>query len=221
MFLESVDRSAVEQYQIPSNGIVGATAATFETWHDWEPTILMHHGKLCCETSREWMTATDFSTLNGGNLLAGPRWLRERFKWGACSHPIHWCETVRKKTLDCGALAALAHHAFTMRGLKTYRAQFVQRFSTVAAGQWSASWSNGEPLPWTKDDLIYHEGCAVAIRDNEIKVWDSSAGWWIPAKNSDGYGSLLAIRITGFENRGLLKWGENEIVPGEWQELVL
>jgi len=108
MFLESVDRSAVEQYQIPSNGIVGETAATFETWHDWEPTILMHHGKLCCETSREWMTATDFSTLNGGNLLAGPRWLRERFKWGACSHPIHWCETVRKKTLDCGALAALA-----------------------------------------------------------------------------------------------------------------
>jgi hypothetical protein len=222
MFLESVDRTAIEQYQLPVNGNGrDHDARVFKPWIDWEPTLLAHHGEMCCEIAREWITATDFSTLNGGNIFSGPRWLREKFKWGACSHPIHWCDAVQKKTLDCGALAALAYEAFVMRGVKSLRAQFVQKFSTVAASQWTSSWSDGAcVLPWISNDLIYHEGCAIAVGASEIKVWDSSAGWWLTPKTSDGYGSLLAIRITGPDSNRTFSWGPHQLSNGNWGALA-
>ena len=223
MYLESVDQATFEQFHIPVNGNGsgnGQISRVFDTWLSWEPTHLSHHGTACCETAREWIMATDFSSLNGGKLSSGPRWLREKFKWGACSHPIHWCKAVEKKTLDCGALAALAYESFKMRGVKAFRAQFVQRFSAVAANQWSSSWSNGDPLPWTCDDLIYHEGCAIVVRNDEIKIWDSSAGWWVPTKISDGYGSLRAIRISGPGATDRFTWGDHKIEPEKWMELT-
>src|SRR3954471_2584731 len=222
MFLESADRAAIEQYRPPVNGNGNDQVnQVFDPWAGWEPTLLTHHGEMCCEIAREWITATDFSTLNGGNIFTGPRWLREKFKWGACSHPIHWCEAVLKKTLDCGALAALAYEAFVMRGVKSLRAQFVQKFSTVAARQWTSSWSDDAcVLPWINDDLIYHEGCAIVVGDNEIKVWDSSAGWWLTSKAGDGYGSLLAIRITGPDPTQTFMWGPHRLSNAVWQQLV-
>ncbi len=124
---------------------------------------------MCCEIAREWITSTDYSELGGASVLTGPRWLRQRFNWGASSFPIYWCETVRKKTLDCGALEALAAEVFKTRGVKTYRVQMVQRFSAVSTAQWSSSWQNTDrQLRWMNDDLIYHEGCAIALDTSEI-----------------------------------------------------
>jgi hypothetical protein len=203
--------------------IPATTPDVFEKWKDWHPSQISHHGQMCCEIAREWITATDFSELNGGNVLTGPRWLRQRFNWGASSFPIFWCEAVRKKTLDCGALAALAHEVFTVRGVKSFRVQLIQRFSEVATSQWSCSWSeNGdEELRWIDHDLIYHEGCAILVRDREVKVWDASAGWWIDPKPGEGYGALLAIRLSSHDARSGngFNWGMHHITPNQWQKI--
>src|SRR6187551_3598246 len=92
----------------------------YEAWKGWQPSHISHHGSLCCEIAREWITSTDYSELNGDYVFTGPRWLRQRFKWGASTFPIYWCEAVRRSTLDCGALAALAHEVFKARGVKCY-----------------------------------------------------------------------------------------------------
>ena len=195
----------------------------FEHWKDWHASHISHHGKLCCEIAREWITATDFSELNGDCEFTGPRWLRQKFNWGASTFPIYWCEAVRRNTLDCGALAALAHEVFTARGVKSYRVQLIQRFSSVATSQWTNSWGNcSEPLPWTKGDLIYHEGGAIDTGGRKIKVWDASAGWWVDSKPANGYGAVLAIRLSGFNLQAgeSFFWGEHTIKACEWKELI-
>jgi hypothetical protein len=192
----------------------------FDKWKDWPASTISHHGKLCCASAREWVTSTDFSALGGSSILTGPRWIRQRFKWGSSKFPIYWCQAVEKDTLDCGALAAIAYEVFESRGVTAYRIQMVQRFSELSTFQWAHSWENGQQLPWTKADLIYHEGCAIAT-DGELKVWDASAGWWIDSRARDGYGSLLALRLSAPELRPdvSFKWGEHNIAPFEWLTL--
>lgn len=215
MYLDAVRRIEVETtvnefYKSPE---------VFEKWKDWQASEISHHGKICCEIAREWLKAKDFSELAGASLLTGPRWLREKFSWGASNFPIFWCEAVRKKTLDCGALAAMAHEIFRVRGVKSYRVQMVQRFSELATNQWSYSWSEGEQsLRWTNKDLIYHEGCAIDAGSDEIKIWDSSAGWWIDAKSQDGYGSLLAARISAKED-AYFSWGNYRLKTNNWTKI--
>lgn len=225
MYLDAVRENLMET---AANGSAKAIKITekkpvFETWKDWNPSQISHHGALCCEIAREWITATDFSELSGDCVFTGPRWLRKKFNWGASSFPIFWCEAVRKKTLDCGALAALAHQVFTARGVKSYRVQVVQEFTDVATAQWSNSWNPGnEPLPWINGELIYHEGCAIETADNAIKVWDPSAGWWIDPKPANGYGAMLAIRFSGFNLSpdSNLVWGRNTIRAAEWTQII-
>ena len=177
MYLDAVSKAKETNIVETSGQAPAKTIEVFEKWREWYPSQISHHGQMCCEIAREWITSTDFSELGGGSIHAGPRWLRQRFNWGASSFPIYWCEAVRKHTLDCGALAALAHEVFTVRGVKSYRVQLVQRFSQVATNQWSCSWSGEDSLElrWMDKDLIYHEGCAIAVGENEVKVWDASA----------------------------------------------
>jgi hypothetical protein len=224
MYLDAGSKITETSIIETNGGAARQPAEVFEKWKDWHPSQISHHGRLCCEIAREWITSTDFSELGGDSVLTGPRWLRQRFSWGASAFPIHWCEAVRRDTLDCGALAALAHEVFTVRGVKSFRVQLVQRFSHVATGQWTCSWSeNGDSqLRWIDRDLIYHEGCAILVGQDEIKVWDASAGWWVDPKTGDGYGSLLAIRMAVPEAIGdkTFKWGDRRILANGWQRLV-
>jgi hypothetical protein len=220
MYLDAVSK-AKETIVTETNGNALHNAPeVFEKWKDWYPSQISHHGQMCCEIAREWLTSQDFSETGGSSLLTGPRWLRQRFNWGASSFPIYWCESVRKKTLDCGALAAIAQEIFTVRGVKSYRIQLVQKFSEVATNQWSSSWNetNSLPLPWIDNDLIYHEGCAIAIGEREVKVWDASAGWWINANSGDGYGSLTAIRLSA-EAGATFDWEKHRLVANQWQKI--
>ena len=194
----------------------------YEHWKDWHPSQISHHGAMCCEIAREWVTANDYSEMGGDCLFTGPRWLRQKFNWGASTFPIYWCETVRRQTLDCGALAALAHEVFTARGVRGYRVQLIQKFSRVATRQWTNSWSSfGEPLAWTKGELIYHEGNAIDVGSRRLKVWDASAGWWVDPKPANGYGAVLAIRLSGANLTAgeSFRWGEHTLNAGEWKEL--
>ena len=220
MYSDAVDQAA--EAGIAETGPSGtAGAGVFEAWKDWRPSNISHHGEICCEIAREWIASTDYSSLGGGDRLAGPRWLRHTFRWGGSTYPIYWCEAVRQKTLDCGALAALAHEVFTARGVTSYRVQLVQRFSRVATESWAHSWKgSGASMRWINEDLIYHEGCAVEVRENEVKVWDASAGWWIDPRTGDGYGALLAIRLTVPTNTQNLTWGHHSITPNQWQTIT-
>ncbi len=202
-----------------SNGKANLRRAVYEPWKDWEPSRISNHGGMCCELAREWVTATDYSTLNGAHVMSGPRWLHHRFQWGPSSYPLYWCEAVRKTTLDCGALAALAYEIFTIRGIKSYRVQLVQRYSRAATQQWSSSWTgDGVPTRWLGSGVIYHEGCATSVGGNEIKVWDASSGCWIDAKAGDGYGSLLAIKVNAANTRDLV-WRKYTLEPNVWRTL--
>ena len=193
-----------------------------EKWRDWPHSAISHHGGDCCRVAREWVVAMDYAQLGGGSLLAGPRWIRHKYKWGPSRWPIHWCEAVRRKTLDCGALAALAHELFLARGVRSFPAQFVEQFTEDATRDWCSRWADEQtPSEWIREDLIYHEGCAVVTSGREIKVWDSTASWWVNTKQFGGYHGLLAIRIfdTQAEPGTVYRWGTHTIAPNVWQKI--
>jgi hypothetical protein len=106
--------------------------------------------------------------------------------------------------------------------VRSYHAQFIQQYSEDATRQWSKKW-NGEDasVHWIKEDLIYHEGCAVAVRDNEIRLWDPSAGWWVNPRQSGGYGGLLAVRVFASQVNSPdgFVWGTQRIAPNRWQKI--
>jgi hypothetical protein len=193
-------------------------------WQDFPHSALAHHGEGCCDVAREWVLAMDFAQLNGSDLASGPRWMRQKYKWGPTAWPIHWCDAVSRDTLDCGAHAALAQEAFTARGLTSFPAQFVQQYSKDATSQWLKKWTDDDvSCHWIDGDVIYHEGVALLVDgDEEIKLWDASAGWWInPRQQPQGYGSLLAVRVFAqgqFGGGDGLRWGEHRIQPGVWHE---
>ena len=192
----------------------------YEPWKDWEPSRVSHHGAMCCEIAREWIIDTDFSVLNGANPLTGPRWLRQRFEWGPGVYPLHWCEVPKKTALDCGILAAISYELFTHRGVRAFRAQLVQEFADSASAHWRSAWEGDSAITaWIEGKVIYHEGCAVIGRSNEIKLWDSSAGWWVDPKTTSGYGSILAVKISANEDITDLQWGHHRLTTNRWTEL--
>lgn len=207
--------------EINESDFVDAGAA-LEKWQHWPASTLSHHGRACCNIAREWILSTDYSQLGGGSVLTGPRWIRHRYTWGPSRWPIHWCEAVRQKTLDCGALAAIAHEVFGARGVRSFPAQFIQQFSEDATRDWKERWEGEEAAPnWILEDLIYHEGCAVLTGTDEIKVWDASAGWWVNPKQFGGYGGLLAIRVFDAQAgpQTAYRWGAHSVVPNVWQKV--
>ena len=216
MFLDAVDSGAAAAAGYMNGNCLGL----FNPWEQWRPSPISHHGGACCEIAREWVAATDFALLNGGSRLTGPRWLRQRFEWGPGTYPIFWCEVLKKKKLDCGVHAALAHEVFTRRGVKSFRAQLVQEFSPDAATQWQSAWTNDKAVTdWISDEYIYHEGCAVEVRENRLKLWDSSAGCWIDPKTTNGYGSVRAVRIASKITSNGFHWGAHSITTNTWIEL--
>lgn len=207
------------ELDVQETDIVAARAK----WQDWPASTISHHGKACCDIAREWILATDYSQLSVDARLTGPRWLREKYRWGPSPWPIHWCEAVKRKTLDCGALAALSHEIFTARGIQSFPAQLIQRFSKEATQHWHETWNDESIIVrWIEGDLIYHEGCAVLGQGHEIKLWDASAGCWIHPKQLGGYGAFLGFRIFDPHSQGPngLIWGKQPIRPNEWQSVA-
>jgi hypothetical protein len=190
-----------------------------QPWADFPVSHPAHHGTSCCETARDWVAAMDFAQLGGSSMTSGPRWLRERYEWGPSPWPIHWCELVGRKTIDCGAHSALAHEAFEARGLIAFRTQFIQRYSSDAVEQWRLKWRSADISDhWLGTGVIYHEGNAILLATGELKLWDSSAGWWIGPGSVTGYGSLAAVRLLcdAPRERSVHSWGDHPIVLGEW-----
>lgn len=194
-----------------------------DRWSDFPHSALSHHGGACCEIARQWVVAMDFAQLNGADPASGPRWLRQKYKWGPSPWPMHWCEAVKRDSIDCGAHAALALAAFAARGLTVFPAQLVQRYSGDATEQWRGKWE-GEDVSchWLDGEHIYHEATALLVGEDEVKIWDSSAGSWVEPRQSGGYGSLAAVRICAqgpFGGGDGLRWGERRLKPGVWVQV--
>ena len=217
--------AAVKEREEPRrNDVAEAPPLASARWQHFPYSCFSHHGEACCEVAREWIIANDYAQLNGGDLLTGPRWLRQKYEWGPSVWPMHWCEVVERKVIDCGAHAALAQEAFAARGVTAFRAQFVQRYSADATAQWRKKWSDEQASDhWLTDDDIYHEGNALLIGEDEVKLWDASAGWCINQRQAGGgYGSLVAVRIFAEGQWGGgdgFRWGEHRIKPNEWHQV--
>lgn len=215
---------AEERFEVrPGESARSAPPLPSDRWTDFPHSTLSHHGEACCEIARHWVTSMDFAQLNGGDLTSGPRWLRQKYKWGPSPWPIHWCEVVKRKTIDCGAHAALALEAFRARGLAAFPAQLVQRYSEEATEQWRGKWE-GEDVAchWLDSEHIYHEATALVVGEDEVKLWDGSAGSWVGPRQSGGYGSLVAVRICAagpFGGGDGLRWGERRLKPGLWVQI--
>ncbi len=218
MYLDAAEKldevRAEERPKAPSAGA---------RWQHFPYSCLLHHGDTCCEIAREWVIANDFAQLNGSDLLSGPRWLRQKYEWGPSPWPMHWCDVVERKVIDCGAHSALAHEVFTARGVTAFRAQFIQSYTADALSQWRTKWVDDKVSDhWIGDDVIYHEGNALLVGEDELKLWDSSAGWWINPRQNGGYGSLAAVRIFADGQWGGgdgFRWGERRIKPNEWTQI--
>ncbi len=208
----------VERIEAPQEDVT-----TFARWADFPVSYLSHHGTDCCEVAQSWLGAMDFAQLNNNDVLSGPRWIRKRHDWGPSRWPLHWCEALKADTIDCGAHAALAEEAYTSRGVTNFRAQIVQSYDGDAVVQWRQRWGcDGSADHWLGDGFIYHEGNAVLLGSNEIKIWDGSAACWVNPHHVKGYGSVLAIRIhAGVGNAApcALRWGPHTITTGYWGEL--
>ena len=220
MYLDAVKR--IVEFNVNDSVESPKTSSVFEKWQHFPISKFSHHGGSCCEIAREWLLAMDFSHLNGGSVLSGPRWIRQRFNWGPTRWQIHWCEAIEQKSLDCGAQAALANEVFSMRGVGSYPIQLVQQYSKGTTNQWLKRWDDEDTsVHWINEDLIYHEGCAVAVGEGEIKIWDASAAWWINPQHFAGYGGLRAVRIfAGHNAPASVKWGNHRILPNQWQKIV-
>ena len=199
--------------------------APSERWEHFPYSCLSHHGGACCDIAREWVLAMDFAQLNGADLSTGPRWLRVKYKWGPSPWPMHWCEVVRRKVIDCGAHAALSHELFAARGLIALPVQLVQRYGEDAVAQWRRSWSKEEvSCHWLDGEHIYHEATALLVDDEQVKIWDGSAGSWVnPRQSCGGYGSPVAVRLFAdaeFVAPQGFAWGERRIAANVWNQLT-
>ena len=191
-------------------------------WHNFPPSVIADHGERCCHVARGWFFAMDRSCLGAGERLLGPRWIRARYKWGPTRWPLYWCEAMAHDTLDCGALAALAVSAYQGRGLRCYTVQLVQQYSQDDARNWLRNWEEAEAsVNWISDDLVYHEACAVLRVQDEIRIWDPTASWWISPRQFAGYGAILALRIltASAEDTRSFHWGHRRIAANQWQHV--
>jgi hypothetical protein len=101
--------------------------------------------------------------------------------------------------------------------------QLVQQYSKEATAHWNQQWQEDEASThWIREDIIYHEGCAVVLPDGELKLWDASAAWWMNPNQTSGYGSLAALRIHVPDARPgqKLQWGRHQITPNSWVEVA-
>jgi hypothetical protein len=189
----------------------------FPIWEHFAVSHIADHRQDCCRTARAWFLASDRSLRSYGPPSL-PSWIRLRYDWGPCLWPLYWCEAIRSKKLDCGALTDLTRHAIVAQGSVALHCQLIRKFNCEAISHWRALWlESGSPAEWAQGEHAYHEACAV-VSENMISIWDPSDNRWIEACE-EGYGSTVALRIAAPQDWGgsqLLQWGTRKIPIGTW-----
>jgi hypothetical protein len=60
------------------------------------------------------------------------------------------------------------------------------------------------------------------VNENEIKLWDATATWWINPKQFGGYAGLLAVRVFDRQSAtpATFSWGEHRIPANTWHKVA-
>jgi hypothetical protein len=202
--------------------VPAVTRADIETviarW-DFPPSEISDHGRRCCADAQDWFALMDRSSSKDRAAPVTPAWMNHRWTWGAGRWPLHWCQAVRMKELDCGALAAFARRALEGRSVPHATVQLVQLYTDEACAHWERTWSaEGGSTRWLAPPLVYHE--AVALEHpatGEIQLWDPSRGRWMDEPEVIGYGTNVAARVwPGPGWKRPLAFGGSTLVDGAW-----
>lgn len=179
-------------------------------------TIMNHTDKECCNMTKDWLFALNYSLLQGRELFSPPTWLQANYEWGPSKHPIYWCDLPHRNSLDCGALAALAHQLFQSRGVESFRVQLVKQSSQQDVRHWRERWRAAKLTPdWIFETLVYHEVCGIIDSAQKFRIWDPTHNIWVDPNLVSGYRSTQALRIAISESV-IFPWGNHKLVGGEW-----
>jgi hypothetical protein len=174
-----------------------------EAWQHAVPTEILHHDAMCCVDAKEWFLAMDASETGSNSLLQPPVWICERYVWGPAKWPMHWCEVVAAKTLECGALAALARASYARRGTRVFPVQIVriENHSTVA--HWAIRWEKaGFNADWIKGTYVFHETVGVVAGWRDLRIWDPTENHSVEASARGKEGGVAALRVVA----GITDW---------------
>jgi len=189
------------------------------------PSQISVHEGPCCRAAREWFLATARSAFS----LWGPEpaWIGRRWSWGPTSWPLHWCEVVERRELDCGALAELAALAWSCTGANVWRVQLVEEAGQEWIEEWQTRWQAAATAPeWIWGERFYHEVVGIAAADSSLRLWDPSAGGWRAEPLESPTRRILAIRMLrlsgpGFSPQPGLSWRGIEVPVGRWSVVAL
>jgi hypothetical protein len=211
--IDSTDLLAVERYLL------------------W-PSAITDHGGDNCQAAKAWLAALDKSRSARHGQWLPPSWLRDRFEWGPIQWPLAWCQVPRARTLDCGALAAVAAHLFEARGRRVFRVQLAATYPAEATDGWRRAWDAVDSDPgWVVGKLCYHEAVGVEQTNESgntetvVQVWDPTACVWLDPDwtGTSGFAATVSIRFTasrtGAPDPDRLRWGTHELTPGAWKRL--
>lgn len=190
-----------------------------ERWAQRQPSEIQSHEGECCKQAKAWFTSMANSALAIGGAPQEPAWIVERYKWGPCEWPMHWCEAMTAEAMDCGAFAAVGRFLMEASGVSTCPVQLVERYSVDDGAHWSALWAaRGCGMDWSEEGLTYHEATGV-VSEGSLRVWDSTRGVWRASSETQGYGSIAAIRCW-LPRESSVSWGMSSLKSGLWCELA-
>lgn len=188
------------------------------------PSGIGSHGLLCCRIAEAWF-ASMAQSIQAQRAMP-PSWLRERWEWGPVAWPVHWCEAMAVKKLDCGALAALGRYAVEISGGAALPVQLVERADPSAVANWRAAWQIADgATSWMWDEFLYHEAIALVQDGAHVSLWDTTHACCIDRKATEGYGSLVAVRISASRTAqhewegSRVFWKGRQLELGQWYRL--
>jgi hypothetical protein len=188
------------------------------------PSGIGSHSGRCCQVAREWFRAQSLAQHELSSLPAP--WMRERWNWGPLERPIHWCDILKQKTIDCAALASLTLEALHAVGTAALPVQILEAYDDQIVQNWEFHWQNHGGGYWTHRRLVYHEVVAVETsKPGHIRIWDPTEECYCEQRPNNGHGALVAVRVladddcAGNPNR-VLTWRQTRLRPNAWQILT-
>jgi hypothetical protein len=188
-------------------------------------STVMDHGGTCCRDALAWLQGMDAANSYFEGKWLIPTWLRREFDWGPMRWPCYWCDIPESKTLDCGALAAIAVQLYRFRATPAAQVQLVFRYPQHVADQWLGMWTRaGQKAHWIAGNYCYHEGCGV-LEGRRLSVWDPTWSRWCepPLSPHEAFASVVALKVS--EVRAIepldVEWEAIAVRIGVWNMLSI
>jgi hypothetical protein len=179
-----------------------------------EPTEIGDHRADCCVLARAWLQCLDSTFHRARARSAPPAWIAQRWRWGATSGPVHWCEIPQAGALDCGTSAALARELWSRRCEGIRAVQLVEQLAAHRAATCDRDELRPDPR-WGV--LAYHEAIGREQR-GRLEIWDcADCAWRRPAIHGTA-GAMRGVRVDG-ARAAVLCWGEQRVARGAWNRL--